>query len=132
MPRVPRSAPRNVSRPNVILDAEFEDGQLFLVLENIGGGCAHGIVTEFDRPLRGVGGCRDVTALGVFRRLMFMPPGKRIRVFLDTAASYFQRNEPGAFEARIHYRDDGGRKHTTRLKHDLSAFVDLGYVRKPA
>ncbi len=118
------------SRPHVILDCEFEEGQIFLVLANIGPGCAHDIVTAFDKPLRGLEGSRDMASLGVFTRLAFMPPGKRIRVYLDSASAFFSRDEPRRIKVTIRYADDGGKRHVTRLTHDLGAFEDLGYIRR--
>ena len=44
---------------DVILDLEFEDGLLFLVLENIGFRPAHAVRVRFAEPLRGLGGEDD-------------------------------------------------------------------------
>jgi hypothetical protein len=54
---------------DVILDVEFEDGLLFLVLENIGFRPAQTIRVRFGGPLRGLGGAKRVDRLRIFQRL---------------------------------------------------------------
>jgi hypothetical protein len=110
--------PSGERRPDVILDVVFEQGLLFLLLRNI----------RFDRPLSGVEGTKEISALPVFRRLSFLGPGREIRVFLDSSASYFSRRQPTRLAVEIGYRDRDGRKYETTIKHDLSVYRELGYV----
>ena len=90
----------------MILDLEFEEGLLFLVLENIGSRPAHSVRVRFAEPLRGLGGEKRIDRLRIFRRLELLGPRRRIRIFLDRAALFFARDEPTALEARIAWRTD--------------------------
>jgi hypothetical protein len=60
---------------DVILDVEFEDGLLFLVLENIGFRPAHAVRVRFGGPLRGLGGEKRIDRLRIFQRLELLPRG---------------------------------------------------------
>jgi hypothetical protein len=120
--------PSGERRPDVILDVVFEQGLLFLSLRNIGEQPAVGVNVRFDRPLSGVEGTKEVSALPVFRRLAFLGPGREIRVFLDSSASYFSRRQPTRLAVEIGYRDRDGHRYETTIKHDLSVYRELGYV----
>ena len=98
----------------MILDLEFEDGLLFLVLENIGFRPAHAVRVRFAEPLRGLGGEKRIDRLRIFRRLELLGPRRRIRIFLDRSALFFAREEQTRLEVRIAWRTDDG---TARLPH---------------
>jgi hypothetical protein len=117
-------------RPDVILDVVFERGLLFLSVRNIGDRPAVGVSVRFDRPLVGVEGTKEISALPLFRRLAFLAPGREIAAFLDSSASYFARRQPARFTAEISYRDREGRRYEAAIKHDLSVYRELGYVRR--
>lgn len=74
--------------PHVILDVVFEDGLLFLSLRNIGARPAVQVSVRFDRPIVGLEGEREISALPLFTNLEFLAPGREIRTFLDRSASY--------------------------------------------
>ena len=117
-------------RPEVIVDVVFEHGLLFLVLANIGSRPAVGVRTEFARPLLGLGGAKDVSALPLFRRLEFLGPGREIRTLLDSAPSWFRRRRSGKIAARIAYADPEGERYETTVKHDLAVYRELAYVTR--
>ena len=79
------------SRPDVIVDLDFEGGLLFLAVRNIGDRPALDVTTTFNRKLLGLGGGTDVSALPLFRNIPFLAPNKEIRTLLDTAGSWFAR-----------------------------------------
>ena len=81
--------------PLVIVDVLFEDGLLFLAVRNISSRPAYHVQARF-RP--SPGGIRRASRLALFRRLAFLGPGREIRALLDSAAGYFARDEPTAFE----------------------------------
>jgi hypothetical protein len=116
---------------DVILDVEFEDGLLFLVLENFGFGPAHAVRVRFAEPLRGLGGERRIDRLRIFRQLELLAPRRRIRVFLDRSALFFAREEPTQLEARIAWRTDDGERRSRTVRHDLDAYRDFPYLEVP-
>ncbi len=115
----------------MILDVEFADGLLFLVLENAGSRPAHGVRVRFDERLRGLGGERRIDRLRVFRQLEFLGPHRRIPIFLDRSALYFAREEPTRLEARITWRTDEGARRSRTIRHDLDAYSDFPYLEVP-
>jgi hypothetical protein len=116
---------------DVILDVEFEDGLLFLVLENIGFRPAHAVRVRFGGPLRGLGGEKRIDRLRIFQRLELLAPRRRIRIFLDRAALLFGRDEPTELEARISWRTDEGERRSRTVRHDLDAYRDFPYLEVP-
>ena len=131
MPEAAAERRRPPREADVILDVVFEDGLLFLVLENIGFRPAHAVRVRFAGPLRGLGGEKRVDRLGIFRRLELLPPRRRIRIFLDRSALFFAREEPTEIEARITWRTDGGERRSRTVRHDLDAYRDFPYLEVP-
>jgi hypothetical protein len=118
-------------RADVILDVEFEDGLLFLVLENAGAEPAHSVRVRFEEPLRGLGGEKRIDRLRLFQRLEFLGPRRRIRVFLDRSALFFARGEETKVTARVTWRDDQGGRRSREIRHDLDAYRDFPYLEVP-
>jgi hypothetical protein len=116
---------------DVVLDVEFDRGLLFLVLENLGDGPAHGVRVRFDAPLTGLGGERRIDRLQLFRRLEFLGPGRSIHVLLDRSALFFAREQETAFEARVTWRNDEGERRSRTVRHDLAAYRDFPYLEVP-
>lgn len=114
----------------VIVDVDFEDGLLFLAVQNIGDAPARKVSVRFDRPLHGAGGRIDVATLALFRNIEFLAPRKSIRTFLDSTASWFAREAPARFAARVSYVDASGRRRSATVAHDLEIYRDIGYVRR--
>jgi len=116
--------------PDVILDFIFDDGLLFIAVQNIGDKPAYKVSVEFDKSFRGVEGTRAVSELPLFRNIEFLAPWKEIVTFLDTSASYFARGEPTRIKATVSYRDASRRRHSAAITHDLNIYCEIGYVRK--
>jgi hypothetical protein len=116
---------------DVVLDVEFDRGLFFLVLENVGDAPAHAVRARFDGPLTGLGGDRRVDRLQLFRRLEFLGPHRRIRVFLDRSALLFVREERTAFEVRLSWRTDDNKRRSRTIRHDLGAYRDFPYLEVP-
>jgi hypothetical protein len=116
---------------DVVLDVEFERGLLFLVLENVGDAPAHVVRARFDGPLNGLGGARRIDRLQLFRRLEFLGPRRRIRVFLDRSALFFAREDRTGFEVRLTWRTDDGKRSSRTIRHDLGAYRDFPYLEVP-
>ena len=117
------------SRPDVIVDLDFESGLLFLAVRNIGDRPALDVMTTFNRKLLGLGGRTDVSALALFRNIPFLAPNKEIRTLLDTAGSWFARRRATKITARVAYRDAEGRDYRGRMSHDLEIYREIAYVK---
>jgi hypothetical protein len=122
---------RSFREADVILELEFEDGLLFLVLENIGLRPAHSVRVRFAQPLRGLGGEKRIDRLRIFQRLELLGPRHRIRIFLDRAALFFARDESTEIEARVAWRTDDGERRSRMIRHDLDAYRDFPYLEVP-
>ncbi len=126
--RKPAAAP---GKPNVIVDFIFDDGALFIAVENIGEAPALKVKTTFSEPIHGVMGTVHINAMALFDNIEFLAPRKSITTFLDTSAAYFARDEPRKIAAHVTYRDAANKLHRTTIHHDLGIYADMGYVRRP-
>jgi hypothetical protein len=115
-------------RPEVIVDFIFEDGLFFIAVQNISDVPACKVSTRFRPSFKGVEGTKQISELALFRNIEFLAPRKEIRAFLDTSASYFSRQEPLLIAAQISYEDGNGIKYATTIRHDLSIYLEIGYV----
>jgi hypothetical protein len=120
--------PPEGERPDVVVDFEFADGLLFVVVANPSSHAALGVRITFEPAFRGLGGEREMTRLALFRRLDFLAPGKRIVALVDSSAAYFARKEPTKVTATVAFRDVDGGRHRREIPHDLSVYRDLPYV----
>jgi hypothetical protein len=127
---VPQSAGKDAGGPDVIVDFIFDDGLLFVAVQNIGDKPAYKVSVEFDPPFRGVEGTRQVSQLLMFRNIEFLAPWKEIATFLDTSAAYFRRGEPTRISAAVSWRDAAGRGHSATIQHDLNIYREIGYVNE--
>lgn len=117
---------------DVILDVVFERGLLFLALRNLGAEPALKVSCAFDRPLHGLGGTREVSAMRLFRNVELLAPGREIRTLLDTSAAYFARRGPAKLAVTVRWRTPAGERREARLAHDLSIYRDLAYPTEGA
>jgi hypothetical protein len=111
-----------------ILDVLFEEGLFYLALRNISARPALDVAVNFRKPLLGLGGTKEISALPLFRRIFFLAPHKEIRTLLDSAADYFARRQSAQIEARISFRDRAGRHFATVIRHDLRIYKELAYI----
>jgi hypothetical protein len=116
---------------DVILDLELDRGLLFLVLENLGRLPAHTVRVRFEQPLHGLGGDLRVDRLQIFRRLEFLGPRRRIRVFLDRTVLFFGRDQPSELVVTVTWRTDRGERRRREIRHDLAAYRDFPYLEVP-
>ena len=129
---MPGAASEHAREADVVLDVEFDHGLLFLALHNLGDAPAHSVRVRFEQPLRGLGGEKRIDRLGVFRRLEFLGPRRRLRVFLDRSALFFARDEPNKISVRVTWRTDEGARRARRITHDLDAYRDFPYLEVPS
>jgi hypothetical protein len=117
-------------RPEVIVDFQADQALLFVVLKNIGARSAYRVTTKFDPAFHGLDGRKCISALQLFRYLLFMPPGKEFIQLVDPIGAYFRRREPGRITATISYEDREGHKFKDVISHDLRIYRDLGFTSK--
>jgi len=115
-------------KPDVIVDFIFENGMLYIALINIGKAPACHVTVEFNREIRGVEGSKIISQMPLFRSLEFMPPQKKIVTFIDTSASYFQREQPSEIQSTITFKDRRGKSFVNRINHNLDVYRDIGYI----
>jgi hypothetical protein len=128
--RPPAAKDGDERRPEVIVDFVFDDGLLFISVENIGDQPALKVSVQFDQKIMGVEGGQEISALPLFRSIEFLAPHKAIVTFLDTSAAYFRRGEPTRIAAMITYQDSNRAHYKTTLHHDLEIYKDIGYIRR--
>ena len=138
MPKAARSKPNETPPitaphlPEVIVDFIFENGLLFVALQNIGDRPTYDVRVTFDRPFHGVGGEEDVSALRMFKCTPFLGPHRSIRTFLDTTTAYFDRDEPTSIIAKVTYKDAEQQDCAHTIKHDLAIYRDISFVSETA
>ena len=116
----------------MIVDFVFEEGLLYVSLQNVGDVPAYDVRAGFDPPFHGLGGEQDASRLRMFRHTPFLGPRRTIRSFLDRSAAYFAREEPRSIAVSITYRDVGRRQHRRTIHHDLAVYEDLAFVERGA
>lgn len=118
--------------PVVIVDFVFEDGLFFIAIKNISARPAYDVAIKFNRQFTGVEGAKKISALPLFRQIAFLAPQKEIVVFLDTSASYFRRRQPTDIRVTITCKDASDSLCKSVIRHDLTIYKELGYIRRPA
>ena len=118
-------------RPDVIVDFLFEEGALFVEIQNIGSQPATQVHVAFDPGFKGLGGAASISELPLFRNIEFLAPSRPIRTLLDSSAAYFARQEPERITATISYLDRSGREYSCSILHDLSIYRDIAFPSKP-
>jgi hypothetical protein len=121
---VPRE---RISDTEVIFDVVFEDGLLFFELSNRAAVPARKVVTVFRQPVIAPDGVTDIASLNVFKKTEYLAPGKTIRVFVDSAASYFSRRQPNFVHVGLSWKQ-GTESVTSKISHDIRIYRDLPYV----
>lgn len=118
------STPSHESRrAEVVLDVDVDDDRVHLVLANCGTAVATDIRVEFSRPLIGLGGSLDISALPVFAHLGVLRPGRTLRVFWDAAPSLLHGREQAApFTATVSWHERSKSHERASYHHDLSIY----------
>ena len=112
----------------VIVDFTFDQGLLFISLRNIGALPAYRVSVQFSEPIYGLGGTKEVSALPLFRNTEFLAPGKEIVTFLDTASSYFGREQPTHIAAEVSWFNQEDEVHRAVIRHDLEIYREIAFM----
>jgi hypothetical protein len=118
-------------RPDVIVDFVFEDGMLFVAVQNIGSEPALRVHVAFEPPFKGLGGTASIPDLPLFRNIEFLAPSRSICTLLDSSAAYFARQEPEQITATASYSDRSGQEFSSTMRHDLAIYRDIAFIPKP-
>ena len=112
--------------PEVIVDFEYDNcGLLFVIIQNIEFSSAYQALIKFESEIIGIRGDKKLTDMRIFRSLEFLPPGKRIRIFVDTLVSYLNRKQPLILNIIISSSNKNKRKFQEVIKHDLSIYKEI-------
>jgi hypothetical protein len=125
---MPRQSKRSELAPNVIVDFEYEGGMLYVSIENIGNLPAYNVYVNFDVDIKGIENATVISSLGMFTKIEFLPPRKKIRAFIDSFHSYVARKQPMTVQTKITYYGKDKRKFVDSIKHNLSIYKDLPEV----
>lgn len=118
--------------PDVIVDFIFENGIFHIAVINIGDAPAYNVTVSFNRDISGLGGSKIISKMPLFQQLQFLPSQKKIATLLDTAASYFNRQQPTDIETTIRFADGNSKIYTNVIKHNLDIYRDIGYITPKA
>lgn len=110
--------------PEVIIDFEVEEDSLYMVIANVGQSSAHRISVRCNKEIKDFRD-KQVTELPVMRRLPFMPPGKKIRLFVNRFSAYVKARQPMQMEFSITYSDRHASQQTDVIRHDLAVFKGI-------
>lgn len=126
-----RTSDNTGHHPDVIVDFVFDDGLLFVTLQNIGDEPAVNVTTTFNKTFTGVGGEQEISTLAMFRKVAYLAPHREITTFVDTSASYFKRKQPNILTAAVVWRDRAGKRYSSTMRHDLSIYKDIISIVNP-
>jgi len=122
----PRSIVKDRRVPEVIVDFEYDNrGLLFIIIQNIGLSSAYQTSIKFDREITGIRSDKKLTDISIFKSLEFLPPGKRICIFVDSFLSYLYRKQPLIVNTIISYSNKNKQKFREVIKHDLSIYKEV-------
>jgi hypothetical protein len=110
--------------PEMIVDFECDEDLLYMVVANVGLSSAHHISIQCNKEIKDFRG-KPVTEMPLLRRLGFMPPGKKIRLFVDRFSAYAKARQPMQLSFSVTYSDRQGRQQTDVIKHDLAIFKGI-------
>jgi len=120
-----KNSSTNYEKPDVIVDFEYTKGLLFLIIENIGKASAYNISIKFNKTIRGIQKQNKFNLMKIFQSLQFLPPQKKITVFVDTFSSYLIHKQPLALKITITFLDENKINFKRRIEHDLSIYRDF-------
>ena len=112
------------------MDFEYDDGVLYIIIENICPSSAYKVSIKFDKEITGMEGQRKMSAMRIFECIEFLSPHKKIRIFVDTFALYLLRKQPFIIGATIKYSNENNKEFQTVIKHALSIYGDFPHILK--
>lgn len=111
--------------PDVIVDFEYDDGLLFIIIENIGDEPAYETLIKFNKRIFGIQKTRNISSLKIFQSLKFLPAGKKIKILVDLFQSYVVSKQPMEINMVISFRNKSKQTFKNSIQHDLSIYKDF-------
>lgn len=102
-------------------DSSSRYGFLLLKVTNFGGGTAHNIKLEWDRPLMNSRGNEVRFQSSPDADISVLVPGQHISKIVDGHIQFFQIEGPHQYQGKIHFEDANGRKRRTRFTLDAES-----------
>lgn len=112
------------ARPEVIVDFECEQDLLYIVVANVGSSSAHRVFVKFDKEIKDFRGIR-MSGMDIFRKLEFLAPGRKIRLFVDSYSRYIKRKQPLQLRFSLTYFDRMNLSYSDTIRHNLGIFKGL-------
>ena len=125
--------PKPGKNPDVILDFEYDEGLLFIVIENIGNDSAYNASVRFNKKVLGMQKTKNISSLRIFQSLKFLPPGKKIKILVDLFQFYLACKQPMKISTAVVFRNKSKQIFQNSIQHDLSIykeFAEIYYVKK--
>ena len=111
--------------PDVIVDFEYDNGLLSIIIENIGNDPAYDTTIRFNKKIWGMQKTRDISSLDLFQSLRFLPPGKKIKTLIDSFQYYLAYKQPMNIDTHISFRNKTKQSFQNLIHHDLSVYKDI-------
>ncbi|MDH3766678.1 MAG: hypothetical protein OER82_12840 [Nitrosopumilus sp.] len=121
--------------PDVIIDFEYDDGLLFIGIENIGDDSAYDVAVRFNKKILGMQKTKNISSLQIFQSLKFLPPRKEIKILVDLFQFYLAGKQPLLISTGIFFRNKKKQAFQNLIQHDLSIYKDIAeiyHVKKPS
>ncbi|MDH3314000.1 MAG: hypothetical protein OER82_05965 [Nitrosopumilus sp.] len=114
--------------PDVIIDFEYDDGLLFIVIENTGDDYAYDVAVRFNKKILGMQKTKNISSLQIFQSLKFLPPRKEIKILVDLFQFYLAGKQPLLISASIFFRNKKKQMFQNLIQHDLSIYKDIAAI----
>ena len=114
--------------PDVIVDFEYSEDVLFIVIENIGDDSAFDVQTKFSKKILGMQKTKDISSLKIFKLLRFLPPAKKIKIPVDLFQFYLLGKQPLQISVSVFFRNKIKQKFQNSINHDLSIYRDIDNI----
>jgi len=115
----------DIEKPSkIILDFEYENNLLYIIIENIGDDITNKVSIDFDKKIMGLDKKKNISEMQIFKNISIFPPKKRFKIFVDTFSSYVKNKQPLLLTSKITYYQNRKRYEDT-IKHDLRIYKDF-------
>ena len=130
-PETRSDSDKPVRTPDVIVDFEFENGSLSIIIENIGDDAAHDVEIKFNKRISGLQRTKDISSMNIFKNLKFLPPGKKIKIFVDSFLFYVAYKQQMQIRAAVMFVNKTKQRFENSIQHDLTIYKDIAESYKP-
>ncbi|MCA9813278.1 MAG: hypothetical protein KC483_10535 [Nitrosarchaeum sp.] len=117
--------------PDVIVYFEYENGLVFVIIENIGNEPAYDTRIRFSKKFWGMQKTKEISSLSIFKLIRFLSPGKKLKILVDSFQFYVAYKQPMNIDVRISFRNKAKQTFQNSIQHDLSIYKDVVEVMTP-